>query len=157
VAIAPAHQAPVISVRPVTVHRPSAHPHAAPPDNRDAERAGAKQALAQARALLESGRFAEAQATFQRVEESGFFRGPAVTGQAQVAFQQGNYAEAVRVGRRAVEAGGGVPAQMVLGNSYFKLKKFDDAIGEYREVLRVDQGQAEAKYNLAAAEQKKGQ
>jgi tetratricopeptide (TPR) repeat protein len=140
-------------VHPVTVRRPSAHP---PAENREAQRARAKQALAQARTLLEAGRFAEAQATFQQVEESGFLRGPAVTGEAQVAFQQGNYAEAVQIGRRAVEAGGGVPAQMVLGNSYFKLKKFDDAIGEYREVLRVDAGHAEAKYNLAAAEEKKG-
>ncbi|HEY7954139.1 MAG TPA: protein kinase, partial [Polyangia bacterium] len=43
--IAPAHPAPVISVHPVTVRRPSARP---PAENREAQRAKAKQALAQA-------------------------------------------------------------------------------------------------------------
>jgi Flp pilus assembly protein TadD len=73
-----------------------------------------------------------------------------------VAFQQQHYPEAVRLGHRAVESNGGVAAKMVLGNSYFKLGKFDEAIGEYREVLRIDGGHAEARANLAAAEKRRG-
>jgi cytochrome c-type biogenesis protein CcmH/NrfG len=45
---------------------------------------------------------------------------------------------------------------MVLGNTYFKLGKYDDAIGQYRDVLRVDGTHAEARANLAAAEKRKG-
>ena len=87
---------------------------------------------------------------------TGLERGSALTGLAEVAFQRGQYPEAVRVGHRAVEAGGGVAAKMVLGNSYFKLGKYDDAILQYRQVLQTDAGHREARANLAAAEKRKG-
>jgi Flp pilus assembly protein TadD len=45
---------------------------------------------------------------------------------------------------------------MVLGNSYFRLERFDEAIAEYQSVLRVDHNHAEARANLAAAEKRKG-
>jgi tetratricopeptide (TPR) repeat protein len=57
---------------------------------------------------------------------------------------------------RAVEASGGVTARMVLGNSYFKLGKYDEAIAQYRDVLQTDAGHREARANLAAAEKRKG-
>jgi len=73
-----------------------------------------------------------------------------------VAFQRGQYPEAVRLAQRAVESSGGVAAKMVLGNSYFKLGKYDEAIAEYRAVLQADAGHREARANLAAAEKRKG-
>lgn len=115
-----------------------------------------KRLLQKAREAAIAERYAEADDLYNRVRATGLERGSALTGLAEVAFQRGTYPEAVRLGRRAVEAGGGVAAKMVLGNSYFKLGKYDDAINEYREVLRVDEGHAEARANLAAAEKRKG-
>jgi serine/threonine protein kinase len=132
--------------------KPAARP-AAPAAPSSAE---ARRHLAEARAAAAAGRWAQAEALFSQVEAAGVERGAALTGLAEVAFQRGEYLDSVRLGRRAVAEGGGVAAKMVLGNSFFKLKKYDDAIGEYREVLRVDQNHAEAKSNLAAAEKRRG-
>jgi len=120
-------------------------------------------ALAEARRMLGKAhdavvdeRYAEAEDLYNRVNQTGLERGPALTGLAEVAFQRGQYPEAVRLAHRAVEANGGVAAKMVLGNSYFKLGKYDDAILQYREVLETDAGHREARANLAAAEKRKG-
>jgi hypothetical protein len=118
--------------------------------------AEAKRMLQKARESVVAERYAEAEDLYNRVRASGLERAPALTGLAEVAFQRGSYPEAVRLGHRAVESGGGVPATMVLGNSYFKLGKYDDAITQYREVLRTDAEHQEAKANLAAAQKRKG-
>ena len=118
--------------------------------------AEARRLLARAHDAVVGERYAEAEELYNRVRTTGLERGPALTGLAEVAFQRGSYPEAVRLGHRAVEAGGGLTAKMVLGNSYFKLGKYDDAIDQYREVLRVDGEHREARANLAAAERRKG-
>jgi serine/threonine protein kinase len=118
--------------------------------------AEARRTLQRARELAAAERFAEAEELYNRVQAAGLERGAALTGLAEVAFQQQHYPEAVRLAHRAVDAGGGVAARMVLGNSYFKLGKYDDAIGQYRDVLRIDGSHPEARANLAAAEKRKG-
>jgi tetratricopeptide (TPR) repeat protein len=116
----------------------------------------ARRILQEAARAQEGGRYGEAETLYNRVRVAGLERGPSLTGLAEVAFQRSNYPEAVRLGTRAVEARGGVRAHMVLGNSYFKLGKYDDAISHYREVLRIDKDHGEARANLAAAERRKG-
>jgi hypothetical protein len=127
-----------------------------PPPNPALAVAEAKRMIGKAREAAVAERYAEAEDLYNRVRATGLERGPALTGLAEVAFQRGQYPEAVRVAHRAVEAGGGVAAKMVLGNSYFKLGKYDDAILQYREVLQADAGHREARANLAAAEKRKG-
>jgi serine/threonine-protein kinase len=119
--------------------------------------------LVEARRLLRdahdaqiAARFQQAEELYNRVRTAGIERGSALTGLAEVAFQRSSYGEAVRLGRRAVDAGGGVAAKMVLGNSYFKLNRLDEAIDQYRAVLRLNGEHAEARANLAAAERRKG-
>jgi serine/threonine protein kinase len=144
--------------RPVVLKPPSEAKSSAPlaPPNPALALAEAKRMLGKAHDATVAERYAEAEDLYNRVRGTGLERGPALTGLAEVAFQRGQYPEAVRLAHRAVEASGGVSARMVLGNSYFKLGKYDEAIAEYREVLQADAGHREAKANLAAAEKRKG-
>ena len=149
----------VITVeRPVVLKSPAAEIKATAPvaPSPALAMAEAKRLLGKAHQAAIAERYAEADELYNRVRGSGLERGSALTGLAEVAFQRGQYPEAVRLGHRAVEAEGGVAARMVLGNSYFKLGKYDDAIEQYREVLQADAGHREAKANLAAAEKRRG-
>ena len=118
--------------------------------------AEARRMLGKAHEATIAERYAEAEELYNRVRATGLVRGEALTGLAEVAFQRGQYPEAVRLGHRAVEANGGNEAKMVLGNSYYKLGKYDDAISQYRAVLQTDAGHREARAGLAAAEKRKG-
>src|SRR5581483_6805372 len=106
-------------------------------------------------AALGASRFGDAELAFSHADATGFERGPALTGLAEVKFQRRQFGDAVTIARRAVDAGGGVQARMVLGNSYFKLNRYDEAIAEYRKVLEIDKGHVEAASSLAAAEKRR--
>jgi tetratricopeptide (TPR) repeat protein len=153
---------PAVAPRPQSRPRPGARPAGHPPkarEPRDAlapEREEARRTLGEARAALTAGRYAQAENLFGRVRATGAERAAALTGLAEVAFQRASYADAARVGRGAVIAGGGVAAKLVLGNAYFKLGRYDEAIAEYQDILKVDHGHAEARANLAAAQKRKG-
>jgi serine/threonine protein kinase len=164
----PPKSPPVIAVAGVTVRRPvkagetaaspvaapaaaPASPHGAPDPAADA-RAAVKKTLAEARAALADKRYSQAEALFTQAQATA--PGPALTGLAEVAFAKGSWADAVRTARRAVDAGGGIPAHLVLGDSYARLKKWDDAAAEYRDILKTHPSHAEAQRRLAAAERK---
>ena len=70
--------------------------------------AEAKRMLGKAHEAAVGERYAEAEDLYNRVRATGLERGSALTGLAEVAFQRGQYPEAVRAARRAVESGGGV-------------------------------------------------
>jgi tetratricopeptide (TPR) repeat protein len=116
----------------------------------------ARRLLKEARDAQLAGRFAQSEELYNRVRNAGQERAAAVTGLAEVAFQRGNFPDSVRLGQHAIVAGGGVPAKLVLGNSYFKLGKYDDAIAQYRAVLASDPNNTEATTFLAAAQKRKG-
>jgi hypothetical protein len=160
VATRPAPPTPkkIVVESPVTVRRPverAVPPPAAAVSDRE-KRAEAARLLKDARRALVAGSLAQAESLYQKVEDTGFEKPAALTGLGECAFQAGNYADAVRRARRAVESGGGVAARMVLGNAYFKLQQYDNAIGAYKEVLKLDGRHEEAQQNLAAAERKRG-
>jgi hypothetical protein len=147
----------VVVPTPVTVRRPAEHKPVPPPAAPTADRrAEAQRLLKEARRALVAGSLGQAESLYEKVVETGFEKGPALTGLGECAFQGGNYADAVRRARKAVDAGGGVSARMVLGNAYFKLQQYDNAIGVYKEVLKLDGKHEEAQQNLAAAQRKRG-
>jgi serine/threonine protein kinase len=113
----------------------------------------ARQKLTEARRLLQAGRYSDARAAFSRLTD-GKERGPALVGLAEVAFQQQSYGDAARLAQRAVTAGAGVPAHVLLGNCYFRLSRYSDAIAEYKIVLKAQPGHSEARRGLDAAERK---
>jgi hypothetical protein len=140
----------VVVEAPVTVRRHAAAPAAAPVDPAALDEA--RRAIADARGALASGRLGQAQAIFEQVRDSGLEKAAVSMGLAQVAFQKGEYQQAIKL---AKGAGGGVAAKMIVGNSYLQLGQYDAAISEYREVLRVDANHSEARTKLSQAEKRK--
>jgi hypothetical protein len=147
----------VVVEAPVTVRRHASHDSvaplgaaAAPVDPAALDEA--RRAIADARGALASGRLGQAQAIFEQVRDSGLEKTAVSMGLAQVAFQKGEYQQAIKL---AKGAGGGVAAKMIVGNSYLQLGQYDAAISEYREVLRVDANHSEARTKLSQAEKRK--
>jgi serine/threonine protein kinase len=57
--------------------------------------------------------------------------------EARAAFERDDFLRAIQLGRAALAAGEG-GAHTILGAAYFKLGRFDDAVREYSEALRLD-------------------
>jgi len=56
---------------------------------------------------------------------------------ARAAFKAGRLDEALATGREAADAGAGAAAHLLLGNTLFLLRRFDEAEKEYVETLRL--------------------
>ena len=149
---------PPVRVPPAVASKEPTRPHPKLPpvaksvaDVHDGSAQEAKKKLLDARQAMSAGKYAQAETLFNQVRSMNVESGAATTGLAEVAFQRGNYEEAARIGKRAVDTGGGASARMVLGNSKFRLKLFDEAIEQYRAVLKTTPKREEARDNLAAA------
>ena len=57
--------------------------------------------------------------------------------EARTAFERDDFSRAIQLGRAALAAGEG-GAHSILGAAYFKVGRFEDAVGEYSEALRLD-------------------
>jgi len=65
--------------------------------------------------------------------------GPGLLEQAQAAFNAGRYAEAMRRGREALAAGGAsLAAHLLLGDVYYHMQRYTEALGEYQAALTLD-------------------
>jgi serine/threonine protein kinase len=123
-----------------------------------AGRGGGSSSAADSRKQLEEGermlraeRFVEARAIFSRLTRSKRDRGPALVGLAEIAFQERNYAEAVKSAARAADRGGGVRARVLLGDAHFRLNQFKEAAKAYEDALKIDPRNASARSGLALA------
>jgi tetratricopeptide (TPR) repeat protein len=112
-----------------------------------------RRAVIDARKLLAAGRYDAARQAFSRLLD-GRDRPAALLGLGEIAFQQSNYPEALRLGRSALLAGAGIPARVLLGNASFKLGRYSDAVREYQAVLREKPAHSEARRGLEAAERR---
>ena len=147
--VAPTQAAPQVAPTQAPPIRPAA---AAPPT----PKAPPAPSLRDGLRLLSNHQLDDAERLFHKLAGSPGDRGGASTGLARISFERGNYAEAVRRGKSAVQSGGGVPAHLVLGNAYLRVGRYDDAAEEYRAVLKVQPDHREARQNLEAAQRRAG-
>ncbi len=129
-------------------HEPSLRP-------RPARSSSGALSLSESRALLQEGRdylntqrFDDARAVFERLVQSSRVRGQALLGLAKIAFQKQAYKEAAARAREASRAGGGVEARVLLGDAYFRLEKFAEARKAYQAALKLDPENRTARQNL---------
>jgi len=76
-----------------------------------------------------------------------------ILGRGQAAFDRGDYPEAVRRGREAIVAGGALGGHMLVGDAYYRLERFPDALREYQAALALDPGNTSIKRRRDLAEQ----
>jgi len=107
--------------------------------------------LAEANTLLRNQRFDDARAIFARLSKSRRDRGPALTGLAEISFQEKHYEEAVRSATRAADRGGGARARVLLGDAHFRLNQFKEAAKAYEGALKLDPKNPSARSGLALA------
>jgi serine/threonine protein kinase len=70
---------------------------------------------------------------------AGGASGSGLLEQGQTAFNQGRYAEALRRGREALTAGGvTLAAHLLLGDVYYHMQRYTQALGEYQAALTLD-------------------
>ncbi len=140
--------APTTAVHVIPVHHTATH-------SLPRQLTAALQSFAAGDAALRSGHYIEAETAYRRAQSLGGDPGRTASALADVAFRQGRYPDAAAEAVRAVKHGAGVEARMTLGNSYFKLKQYDDAAAAYQTVLRLSPHHAEAAADLQAVEERR--
>jgi serine/threonine protein kinase len=78
----------------------------------------------------------------------------AILARGQRAFDRGDYPEAVRRGREAVAAGAPAAGHLLVGDAYYRLERFPDAVREYDAVLAAEPTNGPAKRRRGLAQQK---
>jgi serine/threonine protein kinase len=76
----------------------------------------------------------------------------AILERGQAAFDRGDYPEAVRRGREAIAAGGALAGHLLVGDAYYRLERFPDALREYQAALALDPGSSSIKRRRDLAE-----
>jgi serine/threonine protein kinase len=76
-----------------------------------------------------------------------------VLSRGQLAFDRGDYPEAVRRGREAIAAGATVGGRLLVGDAYYRLERYADATREYQALLAADPADATARRRLDLAQQ----
>ncbi len=103
--------------------------------------------------LMQAQRFDDARANFTKLLDSKQ-KGAALVGLGKIAFQEKNFAEAIRRAQEGVKAHAGAEAHNLLGNAYFRLEKYPDAVKAYGEALKLDPYNANAKSSLETAKKR---
>ena len=78
----------------------------------------------------------------------------AILNRGQMAFDRGDYPEAVRRGREAIAAGAEESGRLLIGDAYYRLERYRDALREYDAALALDPTNAGTRRRRDLAEQK---
>jgi serine/threonine protein kinase len=62
----------------------------------------------------------------------------AILARGQAAFDRGNYPEAIRRAKEAMAAGAAVPGHLLVGDAYYHLQRYADALKEYEATLALE-------------------
>jgi Flp pilus assembly protein TadD len=83
---------------------------------------------------------------------------PELVQRGRAAFAKGDFPEAVRVGRLTITAGDALAGRLLLGDAFFKMNRFEDALREYDAAVQVAPSNAQARRGreLAAARLARG-
>ena len=104
------------------------------PRNPGASRAAAENG----REALAKGWLDDAEADFRRAIRADPLNATAVGGMAEVSFERARYAEALDYGRRAARlAPRSARLHTIVGDSYFKLLRFDEARAAYQKAQEI--------------------
>jgi serine/threonine-protein kinase len=77
----------------------------------------------------------------------------AVLARGQTAFDRGDYPEAVRRGREAISAGAALGGHLLVGDAYYRLERYPDAMREYQTALALDPASGATRRRLDLARQ----
>ncbi|HEY4392554.1 MAG TPA: protein kinase family protein, partial [Polyangia bacterium] len=81
----------------------------------------------------------------------------AILDHGQSAFDRGDYQEAIRQGRKAIAAGAEINGRLLVGDVYFHLERYREAVREYNAALARDPGDASARRRRDLAQEKASQ
>jgi tRNA A-37 threonylcarbamoyl transferase component Bud32/tetratricopeptide (TPR) repeat protein len=122
---------------------------------RASDRTAAKGLVGQGDAKLRAGDRAEAARLFHRALDRDHRNARALDGLAQISYQEGDNAAAVRYGKRAVAAAPSAAGYRIhLGDAYFKLFRYHEASAQYGKAKAL--GHAGAAARLQKVEEKLG-
>tara|TARA_R110002096_G_scaffold44526_13_gene120715 strand:- start:359757 stop:362852 length:3096 start_codon:yes stop_codon:yes gene_type:complete len=108
----------------------------------------AQKLLSQARELAGNMKWDEAREKYERVVSGRYLKQRGYLGLADVAFQNKNAEQAIKYAKKA---GQSIPAQMALGNGYFKKGDYKAALGIYNRVLAKKPSHKEAQSSAKEA------
>jgi len=107
--------------------------------------------LKQGQLMLQNQQFDKARDAFGKARGSKSVRGKALVGLANVAFQEKKYDEAIAKAKESTKSGGGVDANNLIGDVYYKMEKYADAKKAYAAALKASPGNEHAKRMLDQA------
>jgi hypothetical protein len=142
----PAHQAATVRAAPASRSHPHARGTAAIP-----AASGAPPPAASVGSVGSAGPATLASVTAPAAPGSSHGPGDAVA-RGRAAFAKGNFAEAVRLGRGALATGDGLGGHLLLGDAFYKMERFNEALHEYDAALKTAPGNPLARrgHELAA-------
>jgi tetratricopeptide (TPR) repeat protein len=108
----------------------------------------AQRLLSQARGLAGNMKWDDAREKYERVVSGRFLKQQGYLGLADVAFQNKNAELAIKFAKKA---GNSIPAQLALGNGYFKKGDYKAALQIYNKVLAKKPGHKEAQSSAKEA------
>ncbi|HTB56930.1 MAG TPA: serine/threonine-protein kinase, partial [Polyangia bacterium] len=81
----------------------------------------------------------------------------AILTRGQTAFDRGDYQEAIRQGRQAISAGAEINGRLLVGDVYFYLERYREALREYNAAVARDPRDTSARKRRDLAREKAGQ
>jgi hypothetical protein len=81
----------------------------------------------------------------------------AILTRGQTAFDRGDYQEAIRQGRQAIAGGAEINGRLLVGDVYFYLERYREALREYNAAVARDPSDTSARKRRDLAREKAGQ